>query len=483
MYNHRNLNASFESFLTTLITHYNSCVPLHKSNQSNYKKIPHQPWITKSLLRCINHKNNLFHKYRKKPCTANKSRYTRYRNILTSTLRLAKQNYFSLQFVKHKFDVKSTWKVINEALKLKSNTDPPKQIVVDGNKTDDPATMAESFNNFFVNLGPDLANKIPDSQTEFHTFLKNRTSQSLFFEPVVDEEIKIIINNLNNKKGSGYDGITNFLLKNVVNEIISPLTYILNQSLSNGKVPDKMKIAKVVPIFKKGHKESLNNYRPISLLTTISKILERLVYKRTLKFLIDYNILSNSQFGFRKQHSTTHALLTFVDKVAHAIDNFEHTIGVFLDFSKAFDTINHEILLYKLNHYGIRGRALEWFKDYLTNRKQFVNIKGHDSQYKLISCGVPQGSLLGPLLFILYINDLQNSSHILSFICFADDTNLFLSHRNPNTLINQLNNELKFVQSWIHANKLSLNIEKTHYMIFSNSLNVLPGNVKINNID
>ena len=272
-------------------------------------------------------------------------------------------------------------------------------------------------------------------------------------------------------------------MKNVVNEIISPLTYILNQSLSNGKVPDKMKIAKVVQIFKKGHKESLNNYRPIPLLTTISKILERLVYKRTLKFLIDYNILSNSQFGFRKQHSTTHALLTFVDKVAHAIDNFEHTIGVFLDFSKAFDTINHEILLYKLNHYGIRGRALEWFKDYLTNRKQFVNIKGHDSQYKLISCGVPQGSLLGPLLFILYINDLQNSSHILSFICFADDTNLFLSHRNPNTLINQLNNELKFVQSWIHANKLSLNIDKTHYMIFSNSLNVLPGNVKINNID
>ena len=225
----------------------------------------------------------------------------------------------------------------------------------------------------------------------------------------------------------------------------------------------------------------MNNYRPISLLTSISKILERLVYTRTLKFLVNCKILSDSQFGFRKRHSTTHALLTFIDKVAHAIDDFTHTIGVFLDFSKAFDTIDHNILLYKLSHYGIRGRALEWFRNYLSHRKQFVNINGHDSQSKLISCGVPQGSLLGPLLFILYINDLQNSSHILSFICFADDSNVFFSHRDPNTLLNVMNRELNRVQSWIHANKLSLNIDKTHYMLFSNSLRVLPNHVMINN--
>ena len=159
--------------------------------------------------------------------------------------------------------------------------------------------------------------------------------------------------------------------------------------------------------------------------------------------------MSDSQFGFRTRHSTTHALLTFIDKVAHAaaIDDFTHTIGVFLDFSKAFDTIDDNILLYKLSHYGIRGRALEWFRDYLRHRKQFVNINGHDSQLKLIFCGVPQGSLLGPLLYILYINDLQNSSHILSFICFADDSNVFFSHRDQNTLLNELNR----VQSWIHA--------------------------------
>ena len=157
-----------------------------------------------------------------------------------------------------------------------------------------------------------------------------------------------------------------------------------------------------------------------------------------------------------------------------------HTVGVFLDFSKAFDTIDHNILLYKLQHYGIRGKALEWFRDYLSNRKQFVNLNGNASRFKLISCGVPQGSLLGPLLFLLYINDLQNCSKILSFIFFADDSNLFFSHHDPNTLVNTLNNELILVQSWINANKLSLNINKTQYMLFSHVLKELPNRVNIN---
>ena len=211
----------------------------------------------------------------------------------------------------------------------------------------------------------------------------------MFFAPVVEEEIKDIVNNLNTKKSSGYDGITNFLLTNIVNEIISPLTHILSLLLTSGTVPQKMKIAKVVPIFKKGQKDSVNNYRPISLLTSISKVLDRLVYTRTLKFLVNCKILNDTQFGFRKNHSTTHALLTFIDKVAHAIADVSHTIGVFLDLSKVFDTINHDILIYKLRHYGVRGKALDSFRDYLTNRKQFVSINGCDSQLKQISCGVP----------------------------------------------------------------------------------------------
>ena len=270
-------------------------------------------------------------------------------------------------------------------------------------------------------------------------------------------------------------------MKSIIPGIIDPLVHIFNLSLSNGQVPDIMKIAKVIPLFKKGDKLDLNNYRPISLLSSLSKVLEKIIFKRTIKFLVIHSIISDSQFGFRKYHSTTHALLSFVNKVAHALDSSSHMVGIFLDYSKAFDTINHDILLYKLSRYGIRGKALEWFRSYLSNRKQYVCLNGHSSELQYINCGVPQGSLLGPLLFILYINDFCRSSDILSFILFADDTNLFLSHSDPNYLVNTVNIELGKLTQWIRANKLSLNLQKTKYMLFSNSLVSLPDNIYFDN--
>ena len=199
---------------------------------------------------------------------------------------------------------------------------------------------------------------------------------------------------------------------------------------------------------------NVSNYRPISLLSSLSKILEKVVYSRTINFFRTHNIFSNFQFGFREKHSTEHALLNFVDKVAHALGKFSYLVGIFLDFSKAFDTINHDILLYKLSHYGVRGKALEWFRSYLSYRRQFVFLNDHTSNMQNINCGVPQGSLLGPLLFIIYINDFCKSSDILSFILFADDSNLFYSHSNPHTLVNVVNSELEKVTQWIRANKL-----------------------------
>ena len=258
-------------------------------------------------------------------------------------------------------------------------------------------------------------------------------------------------------------GINNHLLKNIIPQIVDPLVHIINVSLTTGLVPNNMKIAKVIPIYKKGEKDDVSiNYRPISLLTLISKILERIIYIRTVNFFKKSDIFSNVQFGFRENHSTTHALLTFVEKVTHALDTFSHTIGIFLDFSKAFDTINHEILLAKLSHYGIHGKALEWFTSYLSNRSQYVHVNGVDSQMKTIDCGVPQGSLLGPLLFIIYINDFHRSSDNLSFILFADDSNLFYSHPDPNVLLRTVNCELKMSHNGLKQ---------------INYLDSLPGNV------
>ena len=304
--------------------------------------------------------------------------------------------------------------------------------------------------------------------------------------PTNEEKVLSIIHFLKIGKSPGCDTISNSLVKNLAVEIVQPLVHIFNLSLTNGIVPREMKVAKVVPIFKKGDPKLLTNYRPISLLTSFSKILEKLIYVRTVKFLNSSKIFSNFQFGFREKHTTTHAILHFINKVSHAMDNhmhtLMHTLGIFLDYSKAFDTVDHKILLCKLSHYGVRGAALDWFRSYLADRQQFVSIYGFDSELQNVSCGVPQGSLLGPLLFILYINDFQYSSDVLSFILFADDSSIFFSHKDAQVLVQTVNSELRNITSWIHANKLSLNLTKTNYMIYSNSLKMLPGDIMFNGV-
>ena len=244
------------------------------------------------------------------------------------------------------------------------------------------------------------------------------------------------------------------------------LCNIFNLSFEQGVFPSSLKLSKVVPIHKKGDKSILSNYRPISILSVFSKLFEKLVHKRLISYLCHKRIIYNKQFGFRPGYSTYMALLDFCDKIANALENKEFVIGIFLDLSKAFDCLSHDILLEKLEYYGIRGITLEWFKSYLQNRKQFVQANGHSSPIQAINVGVPQGSVLGPLLFILYINDLQFASNILNPILYADDSNLFISGRDIMNTCAVLNNELNQVNQWFLANKLKLNVDKTSCMIF-----------------
>ena len=271
---------------------------------------------------------------------------------------------------------------------------------------------------------------------------------------------------MNTTKSSGYDGISVYLLKKIIFYIATPLTYIFNLSLSIGKCPNSLKLAKVIPIFKKDDSTLISNYRPISLLPSISKILEKIVYKRLYRFLQNYNLLIPNQFGFRSGHSTDYAILYMYDKIIEAFRKKEHIIAVYMDLSKAFDTIDHKILIHKLKNYGVRGVALSWFIDYLKNRQQYVTFQSQDSQKQNLTCGVPQGSILGPLLFIIYINDIINSSPLLHFIIFADDTSVLYSHNNLRTLTNRLNCELSKLSKWFKTNKLSLNINKTNFINF-----------------
>ena len=481
VYNSNEINESFDNFLNVFNEHLDVHIPKQKDNRVNYKISPRLPWISKSLLRSINRKNRLYYNYKSKKSEGSKAKYTLYKNILTTTLRIAKKKYYTMQLEFYKHDIKNTWKILKQAMNVSKKKSNIEKIKCGNQVVNNPLDIANTLNSHFSMIGDNLARNVPNTNKHFSEFLDQPIPNSIFFAPTTKYEIMDVVTALKNKQSAGHDDISNFILKGVISSISDPLAHVFNVSILNGVFPERMKIAKVIPLFKKGDKLDPNNYRPISLLPTLSKILEKLIFKRMIDFLNTHNVFTNSQFGFRQKHSTVHALLNFVNKVAHSIDNHSHLIGIFLDFSKAFDTINHDILLYKLSHYGIRGKALEWFRNYLTNRKQYTFLNGHNSTLKEIKCGVPQGSLLGPLLFILYINDFCRSSNILSFILFADDSNVFFSHDNSNTLINIVNSELDKLTAWIRANKLSLNLQKTKYMFFSNTVEDLPSDVIFDN--
>ena len=327
-------------------------------------------------------------------------------------------------------------------------------------------SISEHFNDFFINIGPNLAKLIPHVKKVPMAYMGDVVQVTIFLEPVTCDEISTIVSNLENN-ATGFDEISAVYLKMSLSSIASPLVYICNMSLSEGVFPTQLKMANVVPLYKCVDPMMFNHYRPVSLLCTLSKVFEKVMYNRLIKFLQKFSVLYEYQFGFRRKRSTHLALITLIDQLTQAIENGEYVIGVFLDFSKAFDTVDHKILLDKLYHYGVRGCAHKWFTSYLTGREQFVTYNGVKSHNQFIKCGVPQGSILGPLLFLLYINDLASVCQYTFPILFADDSNLFIGGNDADLTMETLNTELKEISIWLKANKLTLNIKKTHFMIFS----------------
>ena len=295
---------------------------------------------------------------------------------------------------------------------------------------------------------------MPNQNTSFHRYMPIKNECNLFLSPVLEEDIISTVNACKSKTSCDHNNIDMVIVKQVINYIAKPLAHVCSKSFECGVFPDNIKVAKVVPLFKAGDRSLFSNYRPISLLSQFSKILEKLFNERLDKFIDKFQLLNNCQYGFRSQMSTSHALLDLVEEITSSIDAKKISIGVFIDLKKAFYTVNHDLLIDKLEYYGIRGIAQEWLKSYLKDRKQFVQIDECASTLLSVTCGVPQGSILGPKLFI--------------FILFADDTNIFYSGVDIQTLCECISRELNKLHVWLSVNKLSLNVDKTNYILFGN---------------
>ena len=376
---------------------------------------------------------------------------------------MRKNQYWNDKIKEAKSDYKTTWKIINQILnKTRKHPQTPNEIEVDGKVVTGVREIANELNTYFTNIGRNITINTPPTTNNIQNIIKS--PDSIFIKPVDHHEILNIVSNMTNTTSSGQDEISPKLIKSTITSILKPLTYIINESLQIGEVPEAMKVAKVIPIYKKNDPNHLTNYRPISLLSSFSKILERTVHNRVSNFLHNKNLLNKSQYGFRKNHSTEQAILEIQNNIIENFKNNKITAGIFLDLSKAFDCINHTLLLNKLENHGIRGNCLNWFRSYLSNRLQYVTLNKINSKPIPVNTGIPQGTILGPLLFIIYMNDLKTNNGTL--ISFADDTNLLYSDNNLNTLETKINQDLIQISHWLHNNKLKLNTDKTKLLLF-----------------
>ena len=470
----------FGRFLKDLTSLTNKHAPM-KKRSSKEMKLKDKPWINSKILKMMRIRDRILQKLKKKQTDDNIKLYKKFRNRVSNELKESKARYFHNCFSTNSQNMKKLWSGIKTIISHKSSSSSAINKIKDkdGSVTSDPSQMSNIFNDFYVNIANEITKTIPLTPKSALDYLTKRVSNSLFLTPVTEIEVKDIISILNPSKSVGPNSIPIKLLK-VIGSSISPLLALLvNQSFQSGTFPDKLKIARVISLFKKGNPELPSNYRPISLLPIFSKIFEKLMYRRLYRFLEIHKVLYSLQFGFQENHSIDHALVSLTEAVRNTLDNKRFGCGIFIDLQKAFDTVNHAILLSKLEHYGVRGCALEWFRSYLSDRNQYVSVNGSNSKLLSITCGVPQGSVLGPLLFLIYINDLPNASQKLKFYLFADDTNIYFESSDLSNLIKIVNRELRSVKKWLDANKLSLNIDKTNYIIFHSSSVKVPSDAVI----
>ena len=459
------INLGFETLLCLIDKMLDKHAPVKKCIRKE-QKVPLKPWVINDIKKSISVRDKLYKEMIKAKNDKIKKRkheiYKTYRNKIADLLQVSRKCHYQKYFEENKKNSRAIWQGIHDIVysrkSKKNNT--PSSLLIDRKTTANPKDIAENFNNFFTSIGTKLQNNIPPTRRQYFDYLKYPNPKTFFISP---DEIKNIINSIKSSKCVGPNSIPTKILHLIKDKISIPLSELINKSFATGSFPNICRTAKVIPIFKTESRLLCNNCRPISLLSNISKIIEKIMYQRLNNFLEETNCFYNLQFGFHLNLSTNNALLSIIENIQTDLDNGDFAAGVFIDLKKAFDTADHDILLKKFEYYGVRGLLKDWFQSYLKNRKQFVSVNNSTSNTKEITTGVPQGSVLVPLLFLLYINDLHKSVKHSETYHFADNTNIMQSNKSLDVLSKNLNKDLKSISQWLKADNLSISKTKLSF--------------------
>ena len=461
-----NVDLYMDRFVNTLNSIYCDSFPL----KTKYVSPNHScnPWFTAELKQLVDAKSNYFQLHRLDLRIVSVSENNHYRNKVNKIVRDHKKIFYQELFARQRGDMRKTWKTINSILSRNSNRKDIEKIIVNNITYTDNDDIASVFNSYFCSVGSEIDSNIPQSSLDPLHYVNTNVTSSFFLHPVSSNEVSHHIKNLKNSK-QNINSISVHILKENCDHFISDvLADIINICFEKGMFPESMKVALVLPLHKKGDRKTLSNFRPISLLPIFSKVMEKCLKSRLQQYFTEKNVFNPVQFGYQTGISTQDAIILVMEKIYANLNNKKSSLSIFVDFSKCFDSLNIGILVRKLDSYGIRGVPLALIISYLTGRKQAVIVNGVTSDFMNINIGVPQGSVLGPLLFLIYVNEIPFISDLFSTCLFADDTTLIFESSSSFDLVNMCNSGLDLFHEWCCSNRLSINVSKTNAMLISN---------------
>ena len=452
---------TFQNYVNNVFQH---CFPLKTKFISDKRK--RKPWITEETMAKIKQKSEYYKQYRNGLIT--KEENNRLKNRLNKEINRDKSNYYQSIFTNSKHNSKKSWKTLHSLLGTSGNKSSADKIFTELTTDTDKLATVNKVNEFFASIGSHLAEQLPDSILS-PTFPSDFMHHNFYLFPPTLEEVTKIIMNLK-ITWTPVDTLPVKLLKKFCNFFVVPITLMINNSIQKGVFPSELKIARITPIHKEGSFNDPSNFRPISSLSYLSKTYEKFFSQRLIKFCNKYSLISSKQFGFQHGKSTTDALVSLTEDIYSALDNHLHYLAAIIDVKKAFDCVNHSILISKLQRYGVRGIPLKWLTSYLSDRRCYVELGTFKSNLKTFNMGVPQGSILGPTLFLIYVNNLTKFSDILQTQLFADDTIVYNRGTSIDTLTSSTNEELSKLKDWTLANKLTIHAGKTKLLMISNRI-------------